>query len=344
MKAVLALALAVVALLSACAPQLQLPGPPVTDARLSDDRVITRDGLELPMRHWLPAGPPRAVVVALHGFNDYSQSYAGIGPYLAAHGLAVYAYDQRGFGRAPHFGTWAGTEALADDLTVATRLVAERHPGLPLYLLGESMGGAVIMVAMTRPQAPAVRGIVLSAPAVWGRATMNVFEVAGLWLFAHTLPGLRLTGHGLRITPSDNVEMLRALSRDPLVIKETRVDAINGLVDLMDQALAAAPRLAVPTLVLSGEKDEIVPPAATTRMIRTLPDPGGRQRVALYPNGYHMLMRDLQAEVVLRDIAGWIADPSAPLPSGADARAAAVLEREGVPLAPQPAAGLAAAE
>ena len=66
------------------------------------------------------------------------------------------------------------------------------------------------------------------------------------------MPGLTLTGRGLKIKPSDNIEMLRALARDPLVIKATRVDTIYGLVDLMDAALASAPRLDAPMFVMYG--------------------------------------------------------------------------------------------
>jgi acylglycerol lipase len=116
--------------------------------------------------------------------------------------------------------------------------------------------------------------------------------------------------------PSDNIAMLRALARDPLVIKTTRVDTIKGLVDLMDMALAAAPRLHQKLLVLYGGRDEIIPPEPLGLMIEALP-PGGR-RVAWYRDGYHMLLRDLDAPLVLRDIESWVADPAAPLPSGAD--------------------------
>ena len=82
------------------------------------------------------------------------------------------------------------------------------------------------------------------------------------------MPGLTLTGRGLKIKPSDNIAMLRALSRDPLVIKETRVDTIYGLVDLMDAALASAPLLDVPLLVMYGAKDEIVPQDADPAFCR----------------------------------------------------------------------------
>ena len=119
--------------------------------------------------------------------------------------------------------------------------------------------------------------------------------------------------------------MLRDNGRDPLIIKETRVDAIYGLVGLMDRSLAAAPRIRAPALVLYGSREEVIPGKAALAMLRRLPPPPERPRIALYPQGYHMLLRDLEAEVVRADIAAWIADPKAALPSRADARAEAVL-------------------
>jgi alpha-beta hydrolase superfamily lysophospholipase len=66
-------------------------------------------------------------------------------------------------------------------------------------------------------------------------------------------------------------------------------------------------------LVLYGERDEIIPRRPTCRMLATL---ASSARVAVYPNGYHMLTRDLGAKIVLEDLAAWLADPAAPLPSG----------------------------
>ena len=80
-----------------------------------------------------------------------------------------------------------------------------------------------------------------------------------LWAGLRLIPGLTLTGRGLKIQASDNVAMLRALARDPLVIHEIRVDTIYGLVDLMDAALDSAPFLEAPLLIMYGAKDEIVP-------------------------------------------------------------------------------------
>lgn len=83
----------------------------------------------------------------------------------------------------------------------------------------------------------------------------------------------------------------------------------------MDDALAAAPAVQTPALVLYGAKDEIVPKRPTVRMLETM---NGSRRVAVYPAGYHMLLRDLQAETVWRDVAAWIRDRHAPLPSQAE--------------------------
>ncbi|HYM03898.1 MAG TPA: alpha/beta hydrolase [Stellaceae bacterium] len=296
---------------------------------LAEKSFTADDGVALPLRVWRPAGTPKAVLLALHGFNDYSNAFAAPAEEWAKHGIATYAYDQRGFGQAPERGRWLGARRLAEDVTNASAALRARYPGVPLYLLGESMGGAVAIVAVTGAAGsapPDVDGIILAAPAVWGRETMNVFERAALWTGNVLFPGMTLTGGGLHITPSDNIAMLRALSRDPLVIKETRVDTIKGLVDLMDLALDAAPRVTQPMLLLYGSRDEIVPRAPTQLWVARLPY-GARtsRRIAWYASGYHMLLRDLEAGIVLRDIESWIADRDAPLPSHADQRASVVL-------------------
>lgn len=321
----LAVVLAIL-LLPACAAEFRPPGPPVTAAALGHDHWRAADGAILPVRTWLPAGRVRAVVLALHGMNDYSNAFAGPGQALAAKGIAVVAYDQRGFGRGPHPGYWSGTRAMAADLRTATALVAARFPGVPLYLLGESMGGAVVMVTVAARPPPAVKGIILAAPAVWARNSMTVFERAALWLAFEVAPGLELTGEGLNIQASDNIPMLRRLSLDPLVIKATRVDAIEGLVELMDRAAAAAPDIRVPTLVLYGAHDQIIPPEAAQAMVAQLRKTAS-PCVAVYPQGWHMLLRDLDAATVIGDVAAWIADPARPLPSGADRHARSALAR-----------------
>ena len=289
----------------ACAPRIAPPGAVVATPVLAGEYFLTADGTRLPMRGWSTDTPPRAVVLALHGFNDYSKSFEAPAAAWRKAGIAVYAYDQRGFGAALHHGLWPGVAAMTGDLAVASRLLRARYPGTPLYLVGESMGASVILAAYGGAGRPDADGVVLSAPAVWARRFMPLYQRAALWLGAHTLPWLRVTGQGLKIRASDNNAMLRALGRDPLVIKGTRIDALYGLTNLMAAALAAAPKLDIPTLIVYGRSEQLIPAPARRAILAALPK-GGNWRHVEYESGFHMLLRDLNADIVLRDIAAWI--------------------------------------
>ncbi len=214
-------------------------------------------------------------------------------------------------------GRWPGAAVLQDDAATLLRHLRARFPGVPLYAMGESMGGAVLMTLAAGASAPPVDGWILLSPAVWGRQQMGIVLSSGLWLVSNTLPGLSVTGGEvkLRVVASDNRDALLRLARDPLTIRRTRFDTLRGLTDLMDQAQAAASRLPGHVLVLSGEKDTIVPVRATARAWRQMP---AAVRLGLYPSGYHLLLRDRGRLSVIADIVSWITDGRAALPSGAD--------------------------
>jgi acylglycerol lipase len=318
-----------VMLLTGCVARIAPSGSAVNKPTETAGSFIMPDGINLPYRDWLPAGPPAAVVLALHGMNDSRDAWEYPAPDFAAAGIAVFSPDQRGFGATRTRGFWPGTDGFTSDVRVMVRLLRTRYPHTKLILMGESMGAAALMVLATHPNPPPVNGYVLIAPAVWGRAEMNLLMRASLWLADHTVPGLTLSGGGLvKITASDNREALVRLSTDPLTIHDTRVDAIKGLVDLMDQALAAGPDFHAPALFLYGGHDELVPPRATASTWRALP-PGPVR--AFYPNGYHLLLRDKDRGPPIEDILAWIRDPNAPLPSGAAQAADDWLAKQEVP-------------
>lgn len=324
-----ALALVVVGIfLAACAPRVAPPGDQNVAAVFSDTTFITHDGLVLPMRRWLPGeGAPRAVVLALHGFNDYSKAFdkvpdaPGVGPTLAAAGIAVYAYDQRGFGGSPNAGVWAGRDAMVRDFKDGVAFLRAAYPDTPVYALGESMGGAVVIAGLADAGPGLVDGAVLAAPAVWARSTMPVFYRVALWVGVRLMPGFKPSGRGLGYQASDNIEMLRDNGRDPLFIKQTRIDSIYGLSNLMDEALARAGQVKVPTLYLYGDKDEIIPKQPTREALANMADADAPVRATFYPEGWHMILRDHAAPTVLEDVVAFILRPQAPLPSGADRQA-----------------------
>ncbi len=263
-----------------------------------------------PVASWTPPAAPHAVIVALHGFNDYRAAFAEFGRYAAAHGVVVEAYDQPGFGADPNRGSWPGTPELVRALNAAVASARQRHAGLPVFVLGESMGGAVALAAMEAPDPPPVAGLILAAPAVWNGADLPPAYRSTLQVLASVAPMLRVNGRRLGRQASDNIEMLRALGRDPLYLRYTRLDAVAGLVDLMIEAQAAAADLRVPTLVLLGARDQIVPPAASRRFVATLPPAGCS--VVTYLDGWHLLLRDHQRERVFADILAWVDDRPPP--------------------------------
>jgi len=322
---------------TACAPKVEetpgmqvaavqpVPLPPDRAPRPAIEKAsfTTTDALSLPMRKWLPQGEPQAVILALHGFNDYGNAFDAPAKIWAARGIATYAYDQRGFGGAPGRALWPGSEALATDAVTASVLLRRAYPGKPLYLLGESMGGAVAILAASgatgiRP-AP-VDGVILSAPAVWTRESMQFLPRVALWAGVRMFPGAVFTGESLHILASDNIPMLIALGKDPMVIKGARVDTMYGLVDLMDRTIEAAPSLKTPTFLLYGAHDAVIPADPVRAFVAALPADGVRNdHFGYYQSGYHMLLRDLEGPRVATDVAAWVLDRAAALPSHADA-------------------------
>ncbi len=290
-----------------CAPQhqplgLALNAPLLIQNATKGDAVVMSDGTHLPLHKW---GEKDAdfIILGVHGFNDYANAFADFGVWLKPRSGLVYAYDQRGFGKAPHIGQWSSGAAMRQDLSEVAQLLKQKHPNVPLYIVGLSMGGAVVLSAMADELLPHVDGLIVAAPAVWGIEEMNVLYRSSLWLAAHTFPTQTLTGAGLEIWPSDNIEMLIEQGRDPLVIKGSRIDTIYGLSQLMQEAQEGSAKVDRPLLWLYGAKDAIVPPAPTAKALaRAKQTP----IFVYYPEGYHMLLRDLQREEVYEDIFEWV--------------------------------------
>jgi alpha-beta hydrolase superfamily lysophospholipase len=115
-----------------------------------------------------------------------------------------------------------------------------------------------------------------------------------------------------RITPSDNRDMLRRIGRDQNMIFRTRIDAVYGLVGLMETASRRSANLDGDVAYLYGARDQIIPRASAERAARRLP---ASARTAVYAEGYHMLLRDLHRDVVFGDILSFLQDADAPFPS-----------------------------
>jgi alpha-beta hydrolase superfamily lysophospholipase len=262
------------------------------------DSATTRDGIRLLARHWV-ADAPRAAVLLVHGLGEHSGRWEHVGEQLAAAGLETFAWDHRGFGASGGERAWIDrwTQYLDD---VEDRLAAARAavPGLPAILYGHSMGG-LIALGYAISERPRPDLLVLSAP--------GIDDDAAVW--KHTLAPIlaRIVPH-LRIANGIPDAML---SRDPARQEATRIDPLMirastarwGAEFFAEQARvrAAASTLSVPTLVIHGLADPIVPPRATEPLAAI----AGVARRA-YPGIRHELHNEPEGPQILADVIAWI--------------------------------------
>jgi acylglycerol lipase len=272
----------------------------------------TEQLLGRPFRVWKEPSPT-LIVLGIHGFNDYSKAFAPLAEALQGTGARVYAYDQRGFGENADAGQWPGDEALITDIRQAATHLRRNYPGTPLVVIGESMGGALVLRAASEPGGLAGDALVLLAPAVWGMQIMPWYQRWSLELLNALAPDMTFTGRGIQhlgIRPTDDPVVSRDLSEDPFFIKETRVASLYGISQLMDKALAHPIRFPIPTLVMYGLNDRIIPPAPTCAWLSRLSLHSEKipshVEFIVYPEGWHMLTRQTRAEEVKKDLRDWL--------------------------------------
>jgi acylglycerol lipase len=315
------LAILMLLTLSACAPRLVqgalTPPAGFQGAHFTKDAVVSFDGARLGLQTWNATGEPWAVIVAAHGMNDYANAFHFGAEAWAAQGVTTYAYDQRGFGRSPGRGIWAGSELMSEDLRTVTALARARHPNAIIAVVGESMGGSVATVAFAGDNPPPADRLLLMSPGVWGFKAQPLPNKTLLWLAANFTAAKVYTPPRWvtdRIYPTDNRDELIAMGRDKLMIWGARSDTLYGLVKLMDKAASRVGDDHVPTFYLYGANDQIIPKNAAFKAVKGLK---ASDRSAYYSAGHHLLTRDKQRAVVIADMLSFIRDPAAPLPSDA---------------------------
>jgi alpha-beta hydrolase superfamily lysophospholipase len=263
------------------------------------------DGAKLPYRLYPAKGQAKAVVLALHGYTDSRDGWAILAKPMTAAGITIYAPDQSGFGATANRGYWPGTDVLVDEARgMAVQLRAE-YPGKKLFILGESMGGAIGLLLGGSKTPPPVDGYVISAPAVWGGSALNPAYRVAMKLSDEFVPAKRVTGAKVKVLASDNRAALIAFGEDPLTIHAPRVDQVGGLVRMMGDAQAACGKFDQPALILYGGHDQLVPKAAMRDCWNAIPR-DAPVMLAYYPPDYHLIERDLERAVPTADIISYI--------------------------------------
>lgn len=289
-------------------------------ATLLDDEsaVLVHDGARLGLTVWHPdaGAAPRHVIVGVHGLNNYAGEFRLAAPEWAAQGRAIYAYDQRGFGRSDGSGRWPDEELLREDLRTVVALVRARHPSATLSVVAISMGAAVAITAFASPRPPQADRLVLSGPGLRGWGVLPPAYRSSLKLMTSVVPGMVVRPPTFaKPRMSDNAAFIAVQDADPLHARQNRVDQIAGVVSLMERAHTLAERLpaSLPVLAAYGARDKVVPPEGPRRTFRQFPP---HVRTVYYPEGYHVLLSDLQRDRVIADYAAFMDNPAAELPSG----------------------------
>ncbi|MFN7178087.1 alpha/beta fold hydrolase [Hyphomonas sp.] len=286
---------------------------------LTDQQIlIAHDGARLGLSTWAAEGAsaPDHVIVGVHGMNNYAGEFRLAAPEWAKQGMTVYAYDQRGFGRSVNRGIWAGEDLMREDLRTAVSLARVRHPDATISVVAISMGAAVAITAFASDRPPEADRLILSGPGLRGWGALNPAFAGSLRLMHAVSPGLVVKPPAFaKPKMSDNRDFLALQDSDPLHSTSNRVDQLFGAVTIMEQAHEAAPRLPahIPVLASYGARDEVVPEAGPRRTARRFP---AHVRTVYYPDGYHILLSDLQRERVIADYSAFMDDPEGALPSG----------------------------
>lgn len=263
-------------------------------------------GLDLHGQAWLPEGPPRAVIVLAHGLGEHCGRYTRLAGELTARGYGVYALDHRGHGHSPGSRANIGRfEYLVSDFCTFAGRTMRQFVDTPTLLLGHSMGGAVAFASALRLQGT-LQGLVLSAPAL------------GL---AEPPPALdRLAARALSLVAPDTGLMKLEpdhVSRDPAVVRAYQADplvhhgaiparTVAELLKAMESFTWMAMQLRMPTLVLHGTGDRLVPIAGATAVWEAI-EPRYRT-VREYPGLYHEVLNEPERAQVMRDLLNWLAD------------------------------------
>ncbi|TGD72792.1 alpha/beta hydrolase [Mangrovimicrobium sediminis] len=268
-----------------------------------DGRFNGPSGLSVYYQYWMPELPPRAVLLVVHGAGEHSSRYQALAEFFCAHGFMVAALDHIGHGRSD--GDYGHVERFSDyleTLAIFRRQVEQDAPGLPVILLGHSMGG-LISAAYVLDHGDEFRACALSGPAIMTELTPGPVQVWIIKLLSALLPKagvMQLDAGGVSRDPS----VVSAYVSDPLV-NHGKMSArfVSELFATMLRVQAEVGRIALPLLVMHGEADAMTAPAGAKFLVENASST--EKTLKLYPGLYHEIFNEPEREQVLADLLAW---------------------------------------
>jgi|GEM_PF-672788 len=268
----------------------------------------TSDGLKLFIRCWRKATNPDKIVVIVHGFGAHGGTYKTVlVPDLLKENAVVYIPDLRGHGYSE--GERGYVERFEDfhlDLISTIKLARLHHPGVPLYLLGESMGTSIVInytmtsLAAYQPDAVILLACVV-APSVTPRP-LEVIRFLYFMLLNQNRCAIPITGReeqGVR-----NPEAIREMKEDPLYIRKVSVKFLMKMVKYMRQAARLGIGLNKPVFIAQGGKDIAINPKLTKKFFGAIV--AKEKEVHFFPQAFHSILNDPDAPLVRQRLLNWM--------------------------------------
>jgi alpha-beta hydrolase superfamily lysophospholipase len=262
---------------------------------------------------WQPADSARAVIVIAHGVSEHSDRYRHVAARLTGEDYAVYAIEHRGHGRSE------GRRALIDrldravaDLDSLIVMASGEHPGLPVFLLGHSMGGAVALAYALEHQ-DRLAGLLLSGPLAALEAAPIHMRVIARVLSA-LAPGLPLFEIDAQLVSRDP-KVVKAYVEDPRVYHgKLPVRTVSELAGAIERFPTEAGAITVPTLLMYGTADGLCPIEGSQMLAERIGSDD--LTVKAYDGLYHEILNEPEQGRVLDDICAWLGARAAALSSG----------------------------
>lgn len=266
---------------------------------------MTADGLALYWQSWRPDAPHTALLF-VHGLAEHSGRYRFPVDYFAPQGFACWAFDQRAHGRSPGAKVHvARFEEFLEDLRTLLAHVRAAEPGLPVYLVGHSYGGLVVLsYALRFPEG--LPGLIVSSPflAAHPAARPSALLAATARLLSVLAPSLRVPSGVPPESVSHDPQVVAAYRSDPLVSSRVSSRWFTETRRAQAAALESAAGLRVPALVMAAGADLLVDPDATRRFCEAVP--AGIVEHVRWDGLYHELLNEPEREAVFRRMRSWL--------------------------------------
>jgi len=275
-----------------------------TNLQHQTGHVTVSDGLRLFQQSWLPPEPSKAAIVLVHGVGEHSSRYHHVADVLVQNNYAVHSFDLRGHGQSPGERFYVDNfDAYVNDLHDFLQQIAATHAGQPIFLLGHSMGGAIVTLYAIQHQ-PAVAGIVLSAAALKIGDDIPKLLIALSAVIGRLLPKLPTVKLDTKLLSRD-AEVVRKYETDPLVNHAgTRARLGAEIIRTTKRIQAEMERFALPVLIMHGTDDAIVDPEGSRQLFERAGT--SDKSLKLYEGFYHEIMNEPEKERVFSDIMDWL--------------------------------------